>query len=430
MPEALKMDTTITTFKANMSGLLRREMLEGEEYLVAPVILITVGVHNGIYYTADALSRFAEAWNGVPVPVYHPTINGIPVSANLPSIIEQRNVGRIFNARFDNGKLKAEAWINIRKAGQVDDRIVPMIEAEQRMEVSTGMFQEEEMINGVWETEEYFAIAHNIRPDHLALLPDKQGACSWEDGGGLPRINISTSAENGFFNELATNFIAFVKKNIIHKTVSNCKVSTEHLQAGSSETVTATETETQGDSNMEREAVIATLIASGDWAEGDREFLAGLADEQFAKIAKKYEVNEPAETVPEQPTANTEEPVAEEAVAPITENAEEPVIEVPATEESVITLEQFVESAPADFQAVIQEGLRLYHAERENLVKQVVLANVFAANELDNKPMEELRKLAKLAENKAEGNFEGRNVATPPKAETKYAPAPVINWKE
>ena len=181
---------------------------------------------------------------------------------------------------------------------------------------------------------------------------------------------------------------------------------------------------------MEREAVIATLIASGDWAEGDREFLAGLADEQFAKIAKKYEVNETNETQPEQPTANADEPVAEEPAEPVTQNAEEPVIEEPATEEQPVTLEQFVESAPADFKAVIQEGLRLYHAEREALVQQVVKANVFAANELESKPMAELRKLAKLAENTETGNFEGRSVNTPPKAEATYAPAPVINWKE
>ena len=40
-----------------------------------------------------------------------------------------------------------------------------------------------------WNGKKYSAIAHNFAPDHLALLPDGGGACSWVDGAGMPRIN-------------------------------------------------------------------------------------------------------------------------------------------------------------------------------------------------------------------------------------------------
>ena len=55
-----------------------------------------------------------ETWNGVPVTINHPTDErGNYVSANSPDMIAKFEIGRIFNAEIVDGKLKAEAWLDI-----------------------------------------------------------------------------------------------------------------------------------------------------------------------------------------------------------------------------------------------------------------------------------------------------------------------------
>jgi len=52
-----------------------------------------------------------------------------------------------------------------------------------------------EEVEGDWNEEHYIAIAHNHRPDHLALLPGGRGACSVEDGCGI-RVNKKKGGTN------------------------------------------------------------------------------------------------------------------------------------------------------------------------------------------------------------------------------------------
>jgi hypothetical protein len=49
--------------------------------------------------------------------------------------------------------------------------------------------------DGQWKGEKYVAIAQNIRADHLAILPNKDGACSIQDGAGL-LVNQATEIDN------------------------------------------------------------------------------------------------------------------------------------------------------------------------------------------------------------------------------------------
>jgi len=192
----------VVLIKHLMSDLIRNETLDGVPYLVMPTVLITVGVHNNVFYSDEELRKFPEAWNGVPVVVYHPEIAGVPVSANRKDVIEQRKVGVVLNVRYEDGKLKGEVWIDPTKANQVDEMVMTKLNANQRMEVSTGLFTEDEMAQGVWNGEQYEAIARNHRPDHLALLPEGRGACSWEDGAGGPRVNKEQPKESMFRKSL------------------------------------------------------------------------------------------------------------------------------------------------------------------------------------------------------------------------------------
>lgn len=182
----------LTTIRHLMSKLMTKKTLEGKEYMVFPTVLIVEGVHNNLLYPEDELAKFPDSWNGRPVVVYHPNKNGKPVTANSPEVIEKSKVGFVYNAKWDKKKKKlmAEAWIDEEKCNEVDTDVMAMLNENKNLEVSTGLFTEDELVeNGDWNTEKYNAVARNYRPDHLALLPKGTGACSWEDGAGLPRVN-------------------------------------------------------------------------------------------------------------------------------------------------------------------------------------------------------------------------------------------------
>lgn len=162
---------------------------QGENHIVVPVIMMVEGVHCGshgpLLHLGQDLGRFPGAWNGIPVVVNHPEENGVGVSANSPDIVDEQVVGRVYSTRFEDGKLRAEAWINENKASQVSPEVLTYLRSGRPLDVSLGVFTEDEPTSGEFNGEEYSAIARNHRPDHLALLPGAQGACSWEDGCGV-----------------------------------------------------------------------------------------------------------------------------------------------------------------------------------------------------------------------------------------------------
>jgi hypothetical protein len=176
----------------NRIGVVRQETMQGEQYLVAPMVMLTEGVHNGsngpLFYPGDELAKEPDAWNHVPIVVYHPEKDGQGVSARQPEVLNERAVGIVLNSRYD-GKLRSEAWLSMKRLAAVDVRVLQAVQNNQLMEVSTGVFTSNEAKPGEWNGEAYSAIARNYRPDHLAILPDQKGACSIADGAGLLQLN-------------------------------------------------------------------------------------------------------------------------------------------------------------------------------------------------------------------------------------------------
>jgi len=165
-------------------------------HLVVPVVMMVEGVHNGsqgpLLHEITELGKFPDSWNGIPVVIYHPTKDDEPVSANSPEIIDTRTVGRVYNTNVEGKKLKAEVWFDEDKLNTISETTLNDINDSKEIEVSLGMFTENEEKEGEYEGEEYVAIAHNHRPDHLAILPDQKGACSVEDGCGIGANEEST----------------------------------------------------------------------------------------------------------------------------------------------------------------------------------------------------------------------------------------------
>lgn len=203
--------------------------MNGRLYLVAPVVMIVPGVLAGsrgpLLYPEEEVSRNVASWNGIALTVRHPTVNGQPVSVNAPGVYDRFAVGMIRNAVY-NGRLQAEAWVDVLLAKKIDSRILNILQSGGSLEVSTGLFTQNDKAkpgSRYKDGREYSYIARNYRPDHLALLPDETGACSIKDGCGL---NINQNANQNALNSLQTFLkskgIAMDKTQMIDWLVANC----------------------------------------------------------------------------------------------------------------------------------------------------------------------------------------------------------------
>jgi len=179
-------------FQTTSSYTVRTEVYDGTDYIVVPVVMMVEGVHHGshgpILHTAEELGRFPASWDGIPVTLGHPQVDGQYVSANSPEVLKDWAIGRIFNTYMDGSSLKSEAWIDQTKLIALSPETLERINKGEIIEVSIGVFSDEDIIEGFYGVEQYSAIARNHRPNHLALLPDEVGACSILDGCGL-RVN-------------------------------------------------------------------------------------------------------------------------------------------------------------------------------------------------------------------------------------------------
>jgi hypothetical protein len=179
-------------FTAESTRTITRTNQNGTDFLIAPVIALVPGVLNGELALAEEVSKYLDSWNGIPVPLGHPQDgSGSYVSANTPDIVSE-SPGRFWNATWEDGKLKGEIWIDVGKVEEIGGEALETYQRIERgdpVEVSTAYFRDQENTPGTWDGEQYSIIQRNLRPDHLALLPDEIGACSWEDGCGVPRVN-------------------------------------------------------------------------------------------------------------------------------------------------------------------------------------------------------------------------------------------------
>ena len=332
------------------------------------MVMMTEGVHEGsegpLYYPSEELALVPYAWNHRPIVMYHPEINGQAVSACDPIIINARKVGLVLGARWDKemSKLRAEAWLEVARVNNIDSRVIQMIRNGQKVELSTGLITDKIPTEGEWNGKKYRAIARNYRPDHLALLPDKVGACSIADGAGL---NV-----------------------------------------------------TNEDKKMNREQRVAALItANVGWTEAEKGFLTTIPDGQFDVIEKT------ANTII---TANKEKADREakekaEADRIAKEKADKDAKDrqtnnTPAP--APTTMEAYLASAPPEFREVLVNGLNAHNAEKARLIT-IITANAqnkFTKEYLDKLSLDVLTGIAALAVQPVQQTpvlVNGQQVATP-----------------
>lgn len=186
-----------------VDGSTRVETRKGREYLVSPIVILREGVVNGRLVPGEEIERFVDGWNGRPVPVRHPKRGDEYVSANSLDILDEVVIGNIFNAQYDDGALKGDIWIDVQRAkamGEELANIVTNLQQNVPYEISSGYWAEGEDVSGEWNGVQYNSIDRKLVPDHVAILPDEIGACSWSNGCGTPRVNQEI-ANTSFISE-------------------------------------------------------------------------------------------------------------------------------------------------------------------------------------------------------------------------------------
>ena len=245
---------------ANLSARATRQNYEGRPHLIVPVVMLRETVINGAFVANDEL--IPESWNGVPVTVGHPLEGNEFTTANHPDTLSGYSIGRIFNAEMHGDLLRAEAWIDIQRAEKVMPGLVRALESGARMDVSTGYFSRQDEVSGTFHGRAYTKIHRDIKPDHLALLPNEQGACSWEDGCGV-RVNKGKMA-------MQNATIKTTAKQLLTALVAALKPHAE------------------GDDD--RSAIIANLLADrrSPFTDDDAESLQAMSDETLARLDRQY----------------------------------------------------------------------------------------------------------------------------------------------
>ena len=383
------------------------------------------------------------------------------------------------NTRFEDNKLKADAWLEESRLKAVDKRILTAINENKMMEVSTGLFTDNESMAGEFNGKPYEAIARNYRPDHLAILPDLKGACSIEDGAGLLRLNeekndtiingisfqqirdlitakLRESKKNAWVTDVFDSYFIystddmmdsklFQQKYSIKKDVIKIEgIATPVVRSIEYKTVDGKPiTNLRKDSNMNKEKLVEQLIsnASTKWGDGDKEFLMSqdeatlekmlpiknaIEDIEAEKAKKKKEEEEAAKKNADDPEAAKKKKEEEEAAAKEAEKNSEKV-----------TAKEYIANAPKEIQDVLTNGLNSYNKEKTRLIGMITAnkKNSFTKEQLGVKNVDELKAIAMLAadeKQEKEISYNGQGDVediTENEAEEPLA-TPVMNFKK
>ena len=204
-------------FNASL-GLIERVEQDGRLYIKAPLVGITApSVLNGAFVGLDEVTASLERWNDVPLVIDHPVgEDDNPIPASSEGVV---SVGRLTDIALNDGKMTGFAMIDIAKAALVEKGIALLhsLTSEQPVEVSSAYHADLEPAAGDHNGVAYNMITKHIDPDHMALLPDARGACSWSDGCGIPRINQESDEDSPF-----TEGVTPMREKIIQMLLVNC----------------------------------------------------------------------------------------------------------------------------------------------------------------------------------------------------------------
>lgn len=417
------------------SPKVRREVLNGKEYLVVPMVMIVQGVHNGsagpLLYTNDELQKVPAAWDHKPVLIRHPKQG----SGCTPEVLRNQQVGIVLNTRFKKDKLHAEAWLDPDRLQAVEDGSIVLanVLASQMMEVSTGLFFETNGESGDWNGEAYNAAVMNIRPDHLAILPDVAGACSIADGAGLLRNNENENlAENQVSHETLRNLVRtalfdrlgmddmfwieamFDNQVVFEHNGQLFRVGFSHtdtevtLDQNVDEVVRVIEFRTTDgafvgnnlnqENEMDKTVFVAALIAnSAAWEDSDKPVLMNMSEDKLRKLAPTLNDDGSLKEEPKKEETTTVAVETETAAAKTEQKTENAAKQT--TPQEPQNLQDFFKSLPPAVRNVLNSSIKYAEKHKAVLIEKICAnaRNKFPKEILQKMELEQIECIAALA---------------------------------
>lgn len=196
-PNSVKTEIPVQ-FKLTNKLKIGSGKIADRSYYVVPAVMMVEGAYTPhvdkrtevqtLFFSSSELNKSVNTWNGRPVAINHPL--GFS-SCNSPEVLDRQWVGYIYNARYESqrGRLEAEMWLDKDRSSILMDRI----EKGDEIDVSIGAFGEFDDKAGYFNNSMYDGSFTNIVGDHLAILPNSEGACNWQDGCGIRMKKMETT---------------------------------------------------------------------------------------------------------------------------------------------------------------------------------------------------------------------------------------------
>lgn len=456
------------------TGVARTEILDGKEHLVVPVVALMEGVIHAVnaetpeFVPLTTLQRAATSWNGRPVVLYHPVDeHGRQCSANSPKILESHGIGQIFNSRVEGNKLLQEAWIEKAKAKRLHPEMYARLEANKPEEVSVGAWVLTDAAGGEFKNKKYKASWIETTGDHLAFLPGGRGACSMEMGCGAHRAAMHLVTAEGI-EPVATDSLELLVETF--KALAGARHSAEdvkliqavhdhsaalgakcdrtnyrmmegytaehtgsHIGNDNAAAASAPQLRAacgcQGAKTMDKTKkaeLIAALVIDkhSGFKEGDEPFLETASDEKLEEFRSAADARKSADEAHQKLEHEQRNTAARLKVAEDRLRETEERLKVAAAKP---TKEQWLENAPPEIKALLEQQEKQNHEHRSQLVTQLKAAQAeFTEDDLNAMDISMLERMVRAIRVETP-DFSGRGVPVPRQAASKsdtesYAP--------
>lgn len=276
----------------NSKSKISTQIIDGKEHIVIKDVVPIVDdiVMNGIFYPADEINKSYMTLNDNLMPLDHPRINNENVSALNPQAINNFYIGAWGrNVRKSNDRVLMDAYIDRKFAESTEkgrllvNRLDDMMSGKNTtpIHVSTGLTYTPDNQSGTSKGKRYKSIARNMKFDHVAILPDKQGAATPDDGVGI-FVNSNgekSPIENVSLIECSEDSIS----NVISKTIK--------------EVLSVFKFNQKEEEDVMKEKILLALNAAGIKTDG-------LSDEQ---LLKAYNEQTAKEAIEKKKTSEEEE---------------------------------------------------------------------------------------------------------------------------
>ncbi|MCX8583431.1 MULTISPECIES: DUF2213 domain-containing protein [unclassified Gilliamella] len=267
----------------NSKSKISTQIIDGKEHIVINDVVPIVDdiVMNGIFYPADEINKSYMTLNDNLMPLDHPRINNEHVSALNPQAINNFYIGAWGrNVRKSNDRVLMDAYIDRKFAESTEkgrmlvNRLDDMMSGKNTtpIHVSTGLTYTPDNQSGSSKGKRYTAIARNMKFDHVAILPDKQGAATPDDGVGI-FVNSDgekSPIENVSLIDCSDDSIS----NVISKTIK--------------EVLSVFKFNQKEEEDLMKEKILLALNAAGIKTDG-------LSDEQLLKVYNEQTTKEAIE---------------------------------------------------------------------------------------------------------------------------------------